>query len=100
MEKQFSPNRGASKKQIPISWPSERAALPRSYSDKKRREATLYRMQQLIHDKAMVAPIVQVGLIRGYGARVEESGLGLMTGYSFSAPTRRSGSRESRREEP
>jgi peptide/nickel transport system substrate-binding protein len=54
--------------------------------DKKRREATLHRIQQLIHDKAMVAPIVQVGLMSGYGARVEEPGLGLITGYSFSAP--------------
>jgi len=54
--------------------------------DKKRREATLHRIQQLIHDKAMVAPIVQVGLMSGYGPRVEESGLGLITGYSFSAP--------------
>jgi peptide/nickel transport system substrate-binding protein len=54
--------------------------------DRKRREATLHRIQQLIHDKAMVAPIVQVGLMSGHGARVEESGLGLITGYSFSAP--------------
>jgi peptide/nickel transport system substrate-binding protein len=54
--------------------------------DKKRREATLHRIQQLVHDKAMVAPIVQVGLMSGYGPRVEESGLGLITGYSFSAP--------------
>jgi len=54
--------------------------------DKKRREATLHRIQQLMHDKAMVAPIVQVGLMSGYGPRVEESGLGLITGYSFSAP--------------
>src|SRR5712692_1510513 len=54
--------------------------------DKKRREATLHRIQQLVHEKAMFAPIVQVGLMSGYGARVEESGLGLITGYSFSAP--------------
>src|SRR5207237_6225033 len=54
--------------------------------DKKRREATLHRIQQLIHDKAMVAPVVQVGLMSGYGPRVEESGVGLITGYSFSAP--------------
>jgi peptide/nickel transport system substrate-binding protein len=33
-----------------------------------------------------VAPIVQVGLMSGYGPRVEESGLGLITGYSFAAP--------------
>src|SRR4030095_1623084 len=54
--------------------------------DKKRREVTLYRIQQLIHEKAMVAPIVQVGLMSGYGPRVEESSLGLITGYSFFAP--------------
>jgi len=54
--------------------------------DKKRRETTLRRIQQPIPDKAMVAPIVQVGLMSGYGPRVEESGLGLITGYSFSAP--------------
>jgi peptide/nickel transport system substrate-binding protein len=54
--------------------------------NRKRREATVHRLQQLIHDKAMVAPIVQVGLMSGHGARVEESGLGLITGYSFSAP--------------
>ena len=65
--------------------------------DKKRREATLHRIQQLIHDKAMVAPIVQVGLMSGYGPRVEESGLGLITGYSFSAPYEDVRLRESRR---
>ena len=54
--------------------------------DKKRREATLHRIQQFVHEKAMVAPIWQVGLMSGYGSRVEESGLGLITGYSFSAP--------------
>jgi peptide/nickel transport system substrate-binding protein len=54
--------------------------------DRKRREAMLHRIQQLMHDKAMVAPIVQVGLMSGYGPRVEASGLGLITGYSFSAP--------------
>src|SRR5207244_2925488 len=37
--------------------------------DRKRREATLHRIQQLIHEKAMVAPIVQVGLMSGYGPR-------------------------------
>jgi peptide/nickel transport system substrate-binding protein len=29
---------------------------------------------------------VQVGSMSGCGPRVEESGLGLITGYSFSAP--------------
>jgi peptide/nickel transport system substrate-binding protein len=54
--------------------------------DRKRREAMVHRLQQLIHDKAMVAPVAQVGLMSGHGPRVQESGLGLITGYSFSAP--------------
>ena len=44
--------------------------------DPKRREATLQRIQQLIHDKAMFAPIWQLAFINGYGPRVAESGLG------------------------
>jgi peptide/nickel transport system substrate-binding protein len=54
--------------------------------DKKRREATLHRIQQLVHEKAMFAPVWQVGLMSGFGPRVAESGLGLITGYSFSGP--------------
>src|SRR6185503_7082508 len=45
--------------------------------DRKRREAALNRIQQLIHDKAMFAPIMQLTAMGGYGPRLEESGLGL-----------------------
>jgi peptide/nickel transport system substrate-binding protein len=54
--------------------------------DLKRREATLHRIQQLIHDKAMFAPIWQLAFINGYGPRVAESGLSLITGHPYSAP--------------
>jgi peptide/nickel transport system substrate-binding protein len=54
--------------------------------DRKRREATLHRIQQLMHDKAMVAPIWELGFIHAQGPRVAESGLGLITGWAFSAP--------------
>src|SRR5437899_3719110 len=54
--------------------------------DRKRREATLHRIQQLIHDKAMFAPIWQLAAMGGFGPRVEESGLGLITGFPFSGP--------------
>jgi len=54
--------------------------------DRKRREATLHRIQQLIHDKAMFAPIMQLAAMGGFGPRVEESGLGLITGFPFSGP--------------
>ena len=55
-------------------------------TDVKRREATLQRIQQLIHDKAMFAPIWQLAFINGYGPRVAESGLGLIAGHPYSAP--------------
>jgi peptide/nickel transport system substrate-binding protein len=55
--------------------------------DRKRREATLHRIQQLVHEKAMVAPIWQLAAMSGVGPRVEEAGIGLVAGYAFfSAP--------------
>ncbi len=54
--------------------------------DAKRREAMLHRIQQLIHEKAMVAPIWLNAGLNGVGPRVEESGIGVITGYAFSAP--------------
>ena len=54
--------------------------------DRKRREATLHRIQQLVHDKVMYAPIWELGFINGVGPRVEESGLGLIAGHAYSAP--------------
>jgi peptide/nickel transport system substrate-binding protein len=54
--------------------------------DRKRRETLLHRIQQLIHDKAMYAPVWELGFIHAQGPRVAESGLGLITGWAFSAP--------------
>ena len=54
--------------------------------DPKRREATLHRIQQLIHEKAMFAPIWQLAFLNGYGPRVAESGLTLIAGHPYSAP--------------
>jgi peptide/nickel transport system substrate-binding protein len=54
--------------------------------DAKKREVTLHRIQQLIHDKAMVLPIWQLALLQGVGPRVQESGLGLIADYPWSAP--------------
>jgi len=55
-------------------------------TDARRREATLLRIQQLVHDKAMVAPIWLNAALSGLGPRVEEAGIGLIDGYAFSAP--------------
>jgi len=57
-----------------------------SEMDRKKREATLQRIQQLMHEKAMVAPIWELAFINGHGPRVEESGLTLITNHAYSAP--------------
>jgi len=54
--------------------------------DPKRRAATLHRIQQLIHEKAMVAPIWELAFINGHGPRVAESGLTLITSHAYSSP--------------
>ncbi len=54
--------------------------------DPKRREATLHRIQQLIHEKVVIAPIWLNAGLHGVGPRVEESGIGLIAGYAFCAP--------------
>ena len=55
-------------------------------NDQKRREATLHRIQQLMHDKVVAAPIWLNASLAGLGSRVEEAGIGLIAGYAFSAP--------------
>ena len=55
-------------------------------NDPKRREAMLHRIQQLMHDKTMYAPIWQLAFINGYGPRVAESGMNLIVGHPYSAP--------------
>jgi peptide/nickel transport system substrate-binding protein len=54
--------------------------------DRKRREAVLHRMQQLIHEKIVYAPIWELAFLNGVGPRVQESGLGLISGHAYSAP--------------
>jgi peptide/nickel transport system substrate-binding protein len=57
-----------------------------SEMDRKKREALLHRVQQLIHEKAMVVPIWELAFINGHGPRVAESGLTLITNHAYSAP--------------
>ncbi len=54
--------------------------------DRKKREAILVKIQQLIHDKVMYAPIWELGWLNGVGPRVAESGLGLIPMHAYSAP--------------
>ena len=54
--------------------------------DRAKREAILHRLQQLVHDKAIYAPIWQLAFISGVGPRVEQSGFGLIKGFVYTAP--------------
>jgi peptide/nickel transport system substrate-binding protein len=54
--------------------------------DLKRREATLHRIQQLVHERSIYAPIWQLAFLNGVGPRVEQSGLGLIPGFAYSGP--------------
>jgi ABC-type transport system substrate-binding protein len=44
--------------------------------DRKRREAAVHRIQQLVYDNVVVAPIYEVTGLNGVGPRVGEAGLG------------------------
>src|SRR5712671_1280436 len=54
--------------------------------DHKRRAAVLEQMQQLVHDKSVVAPIWQLAFINGAGPRVGESGFYLIKDYAYTGP--------------
>jgi peptide/nickel transport system substrate-binding protein len=54
--------------------------------DRKRREALLHKMQQVVQDKVIYAPIWELAFLNGVGPRVQESGLGLISGHAYSAP--------------
>jgi peptide/nickel transport system substrate-binding protein len=54
--------------------------------DQKRRAATLHKIQQLVHERTIYAPIWQLAFLSGVGPRVGESGLGLISRYAYAAP--------------
>ena len=52
----------------------------------KKREATLHKIQQLLHERAAYAHIWQLAIMVGIGPRVGQSGLGLIAGHPYSTP--------------
>ena len=54
--------------------------------DPKRREAILHKMQQLVYERTVFAPIWQLAFLNGIGPRVGESGFGLISGFPYTAP--------------
>jgi peptide/nickel transport system substrate-binding protein len=51
-----------------------------------KRAAILAKMQQLVHEKVMYAPIWQLGFINAVGPRVGESSFGRIAGFAYTAP--------------
>ena len=51
-----------------------------------KRTALLHRLQQLVHERNIYAPIWQNVLLSGVGRRVGQSGLGLIKGFPYTAP--------------
>ncbi len=54
--------------------------------DRKKREALLQQIQQILHDRVMHAPIYELAFIWGVGPRVEEAGVDLIRGFAYSGP--------------
>ncbi|HTE37978.1 MAG TPA: ABC transporter substrate-binding protein, partial [Reyranella sp.] len=54
--------------------------------DIAKRTTQLHRIQQLVHERSIFAPIWQLAFLNGQGKRVGESALGLIQGHPYSAP--------------
>jgi peptide/nickel transport system substrate-binding protein len=54
--------------------------------DVNKRMELLHRMQQLLHEKTIYAPIWQLAFISAVGPRVGESGFGRIKGFVYAAP--------------
>ena len=54
--------------------------------DHAKREASLTKMQQLINERTVVAPIWQLAFINGVGPKVGESGFGLIPTFAYTGP--------------
>jgi peptide/nickel transport system substrate-binding protein len=54
--------------------------------DTRKRTAMLHKIQQIMHERTIYAPIWQLAFLNGSGSRVKQSGLGLIEGHAYSAP--------------
>jgi peptide/nickel transport system substrate-binding protein len=54
--------------------------------NRQQREAILHKMQQLVHERTIFAPIWQLAFLNGVGPRVGESGFGLIPLFPYTAP--------------
>ncbi len=70
------------------SYPDIDALYPQQADelDHQKRAAILDKMQQLVYEKAIYAPIWQLGFINAVGPRVGESAFDLIPGFAYTAP--------------
>ena len=54
--------------------------------DRKKREALLHQIQQVIHDKVTHVPVYELAFLWGVGARVEEAGVDHIKGFAYTGP--------------
>ncbi|MBI3634812.1 MAG: hypothetical protein HY216_01170, partial [Candidatus Rokubacteria bacterium] len=54
--------------------------------DRKKREALLSQVQQVIHDQVTHVPVYELGFLWGVGPRVEEAGVDHIKGFPYSGP--------------
>jgi peptide/nickel transport system substrate-binding protein len=54
--------------------------------DSKKRAATLEKMQRLVHEKAIFAPLWLLAFLSGVGPRVGEASFGRIPGFPYTAP--------------
>ena len=54
--------------------------------DRTKREAILHKMQQIVHERVIFAPIWQLAFLNGVGPRVSESSFGRIPGFPYTAP--------------
>jgi peptide/nickel transport system substrate-binding protein len=54
--------------------------------DRKKREAMLDQIQQIMHDRVMYVPIYELAFLRGVGPRGEEACVDRIKGFAYSAP--------------
>jgi peptide/nickel transport system substrate-binding protein len=55
-------------------------------TDRAKRTLILHRMQQMVHERTVYAPLWQLAFLNGQGPRVDEAAFGLIGGHPYSAP--------------
>jgi hypothetical protein len=71
---------------LPISEPTSAVMSDVRDSAQPADVAILFKMQQIVYERTIYAPIWQLAFINGVGPRVGESGFGLIPGFPYTSP--------------